>query len=146
MSGKTAAARQSSSALALLPQEMSESLRICGLDTSVAYRATGPCAVGTRCAFRHDPKGTRPSRGFLYRPHNLAVEQKRRRISVAPVTNDGALEADLVLLRSGSAADAFGRRNRSALGQTGAIAVDSCQQTSQEGIYAVATAARSSTA
>ncbi len=119
--------------------EMSKRLRIRGLDTSVVYRSDQPLR-------RWDPLFSDMIReeldhhgvSFIAPTHTLAVERNGGGSALCLVTNDGALEADLVLF-------ALGLRPQTrlaieiglSLGQTGAISVDSCQQTSQEGIYAM---------
>lgn len=122
-----------------IAMEMSESLRICGLDTSVVYR-------GDRPVRRWDPVFSDMIRkeldhhgvSFIAHTTPLAVEQNGGGSALRLVTNDGALEADLVLFALGVRPQTrLAAEIGLALGQTGAIAVDSCQQTSQEGIYAV---------
>ena len=122
-----------------IAMEMSETLKSCGLDTTVVYR-------GDRPVRRWDPVFSEMVRkeldksgvSFITQTTPVAVERNGGGSALRLLTNNGALEADLVLF-------ALGVRPQSrlateiglAMGETGAVAVDSFQQTSHEGIYAV---------
>jgi NADPH-dependent 2,4-dienoyl-CoA reductase/sulfur reductase-like enzyme len=122
-----------------IAMEMSETLKTSGLDTTVVYR-------GDRPVRRWDPEFSDMVRmvlgengvSFITHTTPLAIERNGGRSVLRLVTSNGTLDADLVLF-------ALGVRPQTRLaagigltiGQTGAIAVDSFQRTSHEGIYAV---------
>jgi len=121
-----------------IAMEMSETLRSCGLDTTVVYR-------GDRPVRRWDPLFSDMVRkeldenrvSIITHTTPVAVERNGERSALRLLTNHSVIEADLILF-------ALGVRPQTRLaveigltiGETGAIAVDSFQQTSHERIYA----------
>ena len=117
--------------------EMAEAFRMAGVGTTIVHRGTLPAA-------RWDPEFSnliieelgRNDVTFLPETTTLSIEAGstcRNRLN----TSAGPLEADIILLALGTRPDADLARDAGlAIGQTGAIAVNFSQQTSEENIYA----------
>jgi CoA-dependent NAD(P)H sulfur oxidoreductase len=117
---------------------MSEAIRNLGIETQVFHRGSLP-------ANRWDPEFSktilaeleRHRVGFVPSVDARSVEEgKQYRLRL--ITNRGEDEADMILMAVGVRPDAeLARQMGLPLGKTGAIRVDFCQRTQQEGVYAV---------
>jgi CoA-dependent NAD(P)H sulfur oxidoreductase len=117
--------------------EMAEALRTIGLDTKIVHRGPLP-------ASRWDPELSklvaeeleRNQVPFLKNRNVLAVE-KGRASRLRLVTDQGGVEADIILFALGVRPNVkVAAEAGIAIGSTGAVKVDSSQATSAEGVYA----------
>jgi NADPH-dependent 2,4-dienoyl-CoA reductase/sulfur reductase-like enzyme len=124
--------------------EMSEALRLAGIETTILHRAELPVN-------RWDPEFgkvileelRRHQVDFVAGIEAKAIgEGKNCRLSLS--TNRGDIEADLILMAVGIRPDvALARQLELPLGKTGAIRVNFSQMTPREGVYAVGDCAES---
>lgn len=121
-----------------IAMEMSESLQRAGIQTTIFHRGTLP-------ANRWDPELSElmlaelKANGVEFVPEieTKAIE-KGKDFSLCAVTDKGKWEADLVLFAIGVTPNVeLARKMGIAIGETGAIAVNSRQQTSKDNVYAV---------
>jgi len=119
--------------------EMSEALTNLGLETSVVYRGELPVK-------KWDPGFSKMileeinENKVCFIPHRtpVAIEKGGAESSLRLITNDGEIEADLILCALGvkpstKLAEEIGLQ----LGETGAVKVNFSQRTSREEVYAV---------
>ena len=121
-----------------IAMEMCESLQKVGIQTTIFHRGTLP-------ANRWDPELSQfmldeiKANGVEFVPEieTKAIE-KGKDFALCAITDMGNWEADMILFAIGVQPDVeLARTTGVALGQTGAIAVNSRQQTSMENVYAV---------
>lgn len=121
-----------------IAMEMCESLQKVGIQTTIFHRGTLP-------ANRWDPELSQfmldeiKANGVEFVPEieTKAIE-KGKDFALCAITDKGNWEADMILFAIGVQPDVeLARTTGVALGQTGAIAVNSRQQTSMENVYAV---------
>ncbi|MBN1663146.1 MAG: FAD-dependent oxidoreductase [Deltaproteobacteria bacterium] len=122
-----------------IAMEMSETMKQMGMETAVVYRGDRPVRhwdAGFSQMVREELEKHEVS--FITRTEPVAVERQEGKKALRLLTNNGALDADIILFALGvqpqtRLAAEIGLN----LGRTGAIAVDAFQRTSQERIYAV---------
>ena len=121
-----------------IAMEMCESLQKVGIQTTIFHRGNLP-------ANRWDPELSQfmldeiKANGVEFVPEieTKAIE-KGKDFALCAITDKGNWEADMILFAIGVQPDVeLARTTGVALGQTGAIAVNSRQQTSMENVYAV---------
>jgi len=122
-----------------IAMEMCEALRNLGLETSVVYRGELPIR-------RWDAEFSKLLLGKLTE-HNVefithrmpvAIEKKENKPGLCLITNDGEIEADIIIFALGVKSNiALAEQIGLKIGNTGAVMVDYSQRTSREEIYAV---------
>ncbi len=121
-----------------IAMEMSEALQQAGIQTTILHRGELP-------ANRWDPELAKllleelKNNGVEFIPHaeTTAIEDGKD-YPLCALSNQGKIEADLILLAVGVKPNVeLAKEIGLTIGQSGAIAVNSAQQTSKENVYAV---------
>ncbi|MBN1380603.1 MAG: FAD-dependent oxidoreductase [Deltaproteobacteria bacterium] len=122
-----------------IAMEMSESLRTSGLETAVVYRGERPVRhwdYEFSCMVHEELKKNDVS--FITHVTPVAIECDKGKSALRLLTNDGVMDADIILFAFGVGPQTqLAREIGLTLGKTGAVAVDASQRTSLEGVYAV---------